>query len=546
MNKKRTMAAIFAAWMLAAVLTGCTQTGRTPAAPTDAPALNLNVCVGSEPNTIDPQLNSTVDGATLINHAFEGLMKLDADGNIVPAQAAGYTVDDSGTVYTFTLRDGIKWSDGQAVIASDFVYAWQRLMDPATGAGYSYILQMVKNAGEILMGDMTSDQLGIAALDDKTLEITLSAPCPYFLEICAFPNTYPVRKDVVKKEGDQWTFEDYVCNGPYVLTDWSHNSYLLYSKNPEYYDTDAIGPETVRFYLMDDSAAMLAAFRSGELAFIDQVPADELPALKEDGELTVRGVMGVYFACINNASQPFADPKVRKAFSLAVDRNYLVDSVTAGGETPAAAFVPGGLSDVSSGEDFRIVGGAYIGTGAESYEASCEQARNLLAEAGYPGGEGFPAVEYLYVNDDVSGVIAQALQYMWKDELGVTVTLAAKDWNGFMDDVLGGSYQLAGLAWLADFNDPISFLDMWTTGNGNNIAGYSNTDYDALIGKAQDAKDRAARIGFMHQAEDALMADMPMIPLYFNTDPYMIDPGLAGFYTSPLGYKYFMYVTEAS
>lgn len=546
MKKKQATAAILAALLLAAVLAGCAQTGGAAATPTAAPVLNLNVCVGSEPGTIDPQLNATVDGATLINHAFEGLMRLDADGDIVPAQAAGYTVDDSGTVYTFTLRDDIKWSDGQPVTASDFVYAWRRLMDPTTGAGYSYILEMVKNADEILAGDMTSDQLGIRAPDDKTVEITLSAPCPYFLEICAFPNTYPVRKDVIEKNGDQWTFEDYVCNGPYVLTDWSHNSYMLYSKNPEYYNAEAVGPETIKFYLMDDSAAMLTAYRSGELSFIDQVPAGEIPTLKKDGELTVKGVMGVYFSCLNDASKPFDDPNVRKAFSLAVDRNYLVDSVTAGGEIPASALVPDGLSDVAVGEDFRAVGGAYIDTSAQSYEANCQEARNLLAEAGYPDGEEFPVVEYLYVNDDVSDKIAQALQYMWQDELGVTVTLSARDWSGFMDDVLNGSYQMAGLAWLADFNDPISFLDMWTTGNGNNIARYSNADYDELITRARDSEDRADRIGNMHLAEDALMADMAMIPLYFNTDPYMIDPGLAGFYTSPLGYKYFMYVTEAS
>ena len=549
MKKNRKLLALaLALGLMVSLLAGCgTQTAATPTPTAAAPeAFNLNVCIASEPNTIDPQLNTAVDGATLINHAFEGLMKLDSEGEIVPARAASYSVDDTGTVYTFTLRDDIKWSDGEPVKASDFVYAWQRLVDPATASEYNYMIDMVVNANEIMAGEKDPSELGIVAKDDKTVEITLNNPTAYFLEIAAFPATYPVRKDVIDAKGDQWTFEDYVCNGPYVLTDWSHNEYMLYSKNPEYYGVDSLGPDTIKFYLMDDTNAMLAAFNSGELAFIDDVPTNEIPALKEAGTLTIEGQMGTYFVCFNTEKAPFDDARVRKAFSLVIDRNYIVDQVAQGGQIPASAYVPTGLSDVSPTDDFRAVGGDYYSVKTEDYEANCEQARQLLSEAGYPDGKSFPAVEYMYNTSEGHKAIAEALQNMWQTELGVTVTITNQDWAAFIDTRHNGDFQIARHGWLADYNDPISFLDMWVTGGGNNDANYSNADYDALISAVKTSSDRTERITKMHEAEDILMADMPVAPIYFYTDLYMINPNLQGFYSSPLGDKYFMYTSMAS
>ena len=263
----------------------------------------MTVSIASEPQTIDPQLNSAVDGAIMINHMFEGLMKWEDDGKgnavLTEGQAASYTVSDDQMVYTFTLRDDIKWSDGQPVTANDFVYAWQRLVTPATAADYNYMIEMVENASDIMAGAKQPSELGIKAIDEKTLEISLVAPTTYFLEVCAFPACFPVRQDIITANGDQWTFDvnTYIGNGSYKMTEWVHNSYIKMVPNENYYDYANLGPESITFQLMDDQNAMLAGFRSGQLDFINTVPVDEVSSLLESGELKVDPYIGTYYVC---------------------------------------------------------------------------------------------------------------------------------------------------------------------------------------------------------------------------------------------------------
>jgi len=395
----------------------------------------LNLCIASEPQTIDPALNSAVDGAIMINHMFEGLMKWKDDGKgnavITEGQAASYTISDDGLVYTFTLRDDAKWSDGKAVTAQDFVYSWQRLVDPKTAADYNYMIEMVVNAADIMAGKKAPSELGIKAIDEKTVEIKIIAKTPYFLEVCAFPATFPVRQDIIEAKGDQWTFDvaSYIGNGPYKMSEWVHNSYISMVKNENYYDVNNLGPASIKFSLMDDENAILAAFKSGELDFIESVPVDEIPTLLESGELKVVDYVGTYYATFNNKKAPFNNPKVREAFSLAIDRNYIVEKITRTGQVPAAGYVPAGILDAkgAGNPDFREVGGAYYDVSKEAYEANCEKARELLAEAGYPEGKGFPMVEYLYNTNDNHKAIGEALQNMWQEQLGVKVTLSNQD-----------------------------------------------------------------------------------------------------------------------
>jgi len=534
---KKSIAKILALFMAASMIfvlfSGC-----------NAEVESLNVNVGPEPNTIDPQLNTAVDGATLINHAFEGLMKMNAEKEIVFAQAESCEISDDELVYTFTLRDDIKWSDGQPVKAGDFVYAWQRLVDPDTASEYNYIIDMVLNANEVMAGEKDPSELGIKALDDKTLEITLAVPCAYFYEICAFPAGYPVRQDIVEGN-DQWTQDPktYVSNGPYVLSKWEHNSYMLYVQNKEYYGQSELVPEAIKFVLMDDANAVLAAYKTGELLLGDTVPPEEVQALKDSGDLHIDGQIGTYMVCFNTEVEPFDDARVRKAFNLVIDREFIIDNIAQGNQVPADAYVPYGLSDTESTEDFREVGGTYWDPAA--YEANCEEARQLLAEAGYPGGEGFPQVEYMTNTDDLHSAIGEALQQMWQEELGVTATLSNQDWSVFIDTRQNGEFEIVRNGWLADYNDPISFLDMWLTDGGNNDAQYSNPKYDALIQQVKASSDREERMTLMHQAEDILMEDMPIAPIFFNTDLYVMSPKLEGFYSNPLGFKYFMYSSVA-
>ena len=516
---------------------------------------NLAVCLASEPQTIDPALNSAVDGAIMINHMFEGLVKWvdDGEGNAVtaPGQAESWekVVNDDGTVtYTFTLRDGIKWSDGQPVTAADFEYTWKRLANPETAADYCYMIDMVQGYADVASGAADPDTLGIKAIDDKTLEVVLSYDCPYFEEIMAFPATFPVRQDMVEGN-EQWTYDPatYIGNGPYKMAEWSHNAYILAEKNENYYDYENLGPDTIRFTLLDDANAMLTAYNSGELDFIENFPTDEMANYLASGEITVADYLGTYYVCFNTEDEVFSDPLIREAFSLAIDRNYIVENVSQAGEVPATAYVPSGVNDAAgpSGDDFRTVGGEYYSVAAEDYEANCEKARELLAEAGYPNGEGFPTVEYTYNTDDKHKAIAEALQNMWQEVLGVTVTLSNQDWNVFLESRKQGDYQIARNGWIADYNDPCSFLDMWYTDGGNNDAQYSNPEYDAQIDAAKATSNQEERMAAFHAAEDILIEqDSVLAPIYFYTQPYMLADDIQGMYYTPLGYFFFGYTSQ--
>ena len=529
----------------------------TEAADTTASAdgYNMAVCLASEPMTIDPALNSAVDGAIMTNHMFEGLVKWVDNGSgeaeLAPGQAESWekTVNDDGTVtYAIKMRDGIKWSDGKDVTAGDFEYSWKRLADPATAADYCYMIDMVQGYAEVADGSADKDTLGIKAVDDKNLEITLSYDCPYFEEIMAFPATFPVRQDIVEGN-EEWTYspETYIGNGAYKMVEWSHNAYILTEKSETYYDYEKLCTDTIKYTLLDDNNAMLAAFNSGELNFIMNFPTDEMANYLASGQITVAPYIGTYYVCFNTEDEVFSNPLVRQAFSLVIDRNYIVENVSQSGEVPATGYVPSGVYDAegANGDDFRTVGGDYYSVSADDYQANCDKARELLAEAGYPNGEGFPAVEYMYNTDDRHKAIAEALQNMWQTELGVTVNLSNQDWNVFLKSRKDGDFQIARNGWIADYNDPCSFLDMWYTGGGNNDAQYSNPEYDALIDAAKATSDQTERMAAFHKAEDLLIGqDSVLAPIYFYTNPYMLSDNISGMYYTPLGYFFFGYTQQ--
>lgn len=586
---KKTLSLLLSLVFVVSLLAGCGNPGTTTATPTPdanpetsgtpapegtpAPSADgpfeITLNIASEPQSIDPALNSAVDGAIMLGHMFEGLMKWKDSGVETPGsdgtctnaeltegQAESYekVVNDDGTVtYTFKIRSDARWSDGKPVTAGDFVYSWQRLVTPETAADYNYMIGSVVNANEIMAGDMDPTELAVSAPDDSTFVVTLTSDLPYFLEVCAFPATFPVRQDVTTKEdgtpNDQWTFDvaTYLSNGPYKLTAWNHNSEIVMEPNEQYYDVANLGPDKITFKLMDDQNAMLSGFNSGELDFIEDVPQAELPSLIASGDLKIVDYIGTYYVCYQTQKAPFDDPRVRQAFTLAVNRTFIVDKVTQAGQVPANGFVPAGVYDAagSTGDDFRTVGGAYYsieGDADYSYEANCEKARELLAEAGYPNGENFPVVEYLYNTSDAHKAVAEALQNMWETELGVKVTLNNQEWAVFLQTRKDGNYSIARNGWIADYNDPMSFLDMWLTGGGNNDAQYANADYDAKIQEAKNTTDPAARMKLMHEAENIIMGqDWALNPLYFYTQKYMLSDRVGGMFYTPLGYFFFSY-----
>ena len=568
--KKRVLSILLAATFTVSMFAGATIVSAAENEATEETAstgdFNITVNLASEPQTMDPALNTTSDGSNMANHLFEGLMKWEDSGvevngsdgtahsaQLAPGQAESYekTENEDGTVtYTFKLRDGIKWSDGKDVTAGDFEYAWKRLVDPATAADYSYMLDCVVNANEIIAGEKDASELAVKAVDDKTFEVTLVNDLPYFEELCAFPAMMPVRQDIIEEAGDNWTFDvaTYISNGAYKMKEWTHNSQIVVEKNENYYDYEKLGPETITFKLMDNQNAMLSGFNSGELDFIEDVPQAEIANLIASGDMKIVDYIGTYYVCFQTQKAPFDDARVRKAFSLAIDRTYIVNQVTQSGQVEAGGFVPAGVYDAegATGDDFRTVGGDYYKPTDADYEANCEEARALLAEAGYPDGEGFPVVEYLYNTSDAHKAVAEALQYMWEEELGVKVTLNNQEWAAFLQTRKDGDYSIARNGWIADYNDPISFLDMWMTGGGNNDAQYANEEYDSLIKEAKTTTDVKERMELLHKAEDKIIGeDNALAPLYFYTQKYMLADGIEGLYYCPLGYFFFGYTHQA-
>ncbi|WP_297212822.1 peptide ABC transporter substrate-binding protein [uncultured Flavonifractor sp.] len=577
MKKTKLLSLLLSAALVVGLLAGCgngTQSsGETPDAQNsqaqetsggnETVANEITVNVASEPQTIDPALNSAVDGAIMLSHMFEGLMRWVDSGVETPGsdgtcnnaaldygQAESYdkvTNDDGTVTYTFHLRDGIKWSDGQDVTAGDFVFSWQRLVTPETAADYNYMIDCVVNANEIMAGEKDPSELGVSAPDDKTFVVTITSDLPYFTEICAFPATFPVREDIVSN--DQWTYspDTYISNGAYKMTSRVTNSEIVMEPNEYYYGVDTLGPSKITFKLMDDANAMLSGFNSGELDFIEQMPTDEVAGLLASGDLKIVDYIGTYYVCYQTQKAPFDDARVRKAFTLAIDRTYIVEQITQTGQVEAGGFVPAGVYDAegATGDDFRTVGGDYYKPTDADYEANCEEARALLAEAGYPNGEGFPVVTYLYNTDDSHKAVGEALQNMWQTVLGVTVQLDNQEWATFLQTRKDGDYSIARNGWIADYNDPMSFLDMWLTGGGNNDAQYANPEYDAKIQAAKASADPAERMQLMHDAEDIIMGqDYALCPLYFYTQKYMLADNVSGMYYTPLGYFLFDHCTK--
>lgn len=506
----------------------------------------LTVSLASEPGTLDPALVSSADEANMVSHFFEGLMRWNDDGTgnavLGPGQASGFdkVVNADGTItYTFHLKDGIRWSDGKSVKAGDFAYAWRRLADPATAAPYSYVIEMVKGWDEVGISADAS-QLAVSAPDDKTFVVTLKYDCPYFLEVTAHSACMPVRQDIIEAYGDDWYSQptSYVSNGPYYVAAWRHNSDILSKRNRFY--PSGVGPGTLQYILTDDINRSYTEYLAGNIDFTVGFPGDKTAELLATGKLNIQDYLGTYYACFNTERAPFNDARVRQAFSLVIDRNYIVEQVTQTGEIPADAYVALGAQDAGGyATDFRDSGNSYWSTARDDYEANCAKARQLLAEAGYPNGQGFPAVNYIYNTSDEHRAIAQALQVMWQSELGIKVTMSNMEWNAFIDARQRGEYNIARHGWIADYRDPQSFLSMWVSGNGNNDANYSNAEYDRLVRSATSDADPAHRMQSLHAAEDILMKDMAVAPIFFYTNAYLQSDKVTGVYYSPLGLWFF-------
>ena len=564
---------------------------------TAAPAASsIAVCIASEPDTLDPALNSAVDGATMLVHLFSGLAKWtqDASGafHIVPDLATDLpapVANADGTVtYTYTLRDAA-WSDGQPVTAKDFEYAWQRASNVELGADYGYMFDVVKGYSE----EDPAARLAVEAKDDKTLEVTLNGPVSYWNELLAFPVYFPVREDVVANEAWATDPSTYVCNGAYTISGWNHNSIITLQKNPNYADADEITMDTIEFYLSDDANNMLSNFQNGSWLLIDDVPTNEIASLKVQypDEFVVAGQIGTYYVCwnINEDILPAssgltgveaenARAEIRQAIGLLYDRNYIVEEIGQAGQVPASSFVAMGMTNPDGTQFYKTAGhndgfDGYFDVSVDAIESNYASAVETLKKY-YDFDEAtqqftnFPTLTYLYNTSEGHKAIGEYLQSAMAG-VGLGMNLENQEWATFLNTRKQGNYSIARNGWLADYNDPICFLDMWTTASGNNdvqfgkgahkdVAAYDMDltpygydvkvedgtwaeTYDVLISTIKSCSDENTRFQLMHLAEDILMSTGCIVPLYYYTDIYMLSSRVSGFFSNPLGYKYFMY-----
>lgn len=473
--------------------------------------------------SIDPGLVEDVSGGEVARNLFEGLMNQDAEGNVVPGVATGYTVSEDGLTYTFTLRPEAKWSDGTPVTAGDFVYAWQRAADPATASPYSWYIELmqIENASAVIAGEAAPDTLGVTAIDDHTLQVKLTTPLPYFPQMVTHTTTFPVPRWAIEAHGDAWTQPgNMVSNGAYVLAERVPQEKIVLTRNENYWDNANTIIDTVTALIINDENTALTRYMAGELDLTD-VPPGQYPALKEQfpNEAWSTPNLCTYYYNVNltdTGLPALQDVRVREALALAIDRDILVNNVLAGGQVPAYSLTHWATAG------FEVPSVDY----AEMTQADRNaRAQALMAEAGFGTGGEPLSIEILYNTSEAHQSLAVAIGQMWKQTLGVDTTLANQEWQTFLDARGNQNYQVARAAWCADYNEASSFLDIMQSNSGYNDSKFVNEEYDALLAQARTAEDP---LPFYQQAEAILQREFPIIPIYFYANVNMLDDAIKG------------------
>lgn len=522
---------------IADVTTGSSSAAASSAAAAPAEKQEMTFVLNNIPDGLDPGVTNNSFAQYVLINCFEGLVTYDETGSLVGGSAESWDISNDGLVYTFHLRDGLKWSDGTPLTAQDFVYSIQRVLTPATAAQYvSMVTGYVKNAQEFYDGTATAEDLGVKAIDDQTLEITLIQPTSYFIDVLSMWVYDPVQQATVEANGDSWTSspETYVCNGPFKVTGMSLNENVILEKNENYWDAENVTLEKLTFrYILDNSTA-LTAYESGEVDGIISVPSSDYARLKaEKAGLQVYPSYGTVYYNINCEAEPYNDSLVRKALCLAVDRQALIDNVVQVDAQPAYSFLAPGYS----------VDGKDITEGRSDYglsaTADVEAAQAALAEAGYPNGEGFPTLKLSYYQDDTVKKIVEAMAEMLKNNLNINVEVSSNDWAIFYEDVQQGNYEVAAMGWSADYLNPMSFLPLFKTGDSSNNSFYSNPEYDALVEQVMSESDAAAAAELTMQAADLASNDYCCLPLYYKANSFLMHDNITGYYMTASSNLYF-------
>jgi len=499
---------------------------------------------GTEPKGLDPHLVTGVPENHIISSLIEGLIAYHPTDDLIPAPgvAESWESNDDYTVWTFTLRDDAVWTNGDPVVAGDFTYSWQRILTPMLGSEYAPMLYVIKGAQAFHAGE-TEDfsTVGVQAMDEKALQVTLEGPTPHFPNMLKHYSFFPVNPRAVEEHGGMtdrqsgWsTVENFVGNGPFKLKSWVTNQMIEVERNTDYWDNETVKLNGIRFFPVENPSTEETMYRSGRLHLTSTVPPDKIPSLRESvpEQLRIEPYLGSYFYRVNVTRAPFDNPKVRHALAVSFDKKLLVEKVTKGGQAPATGFVPAGIP-------------GYDASTKVQYDP--ELGKKLLAEAGYPNGKGFPKAEILINTSESHRKIAEAMQAMWKDNLGIDVGIYNQEWKVYLDSQSNLDYDFSRSGWIGDYVHPTTFLELFTTGNGNNDTGWGSAQYDALIAKAQTAQSEEDRVQALHDAEEILLTELPVLPIYWYTLVYMKDTQLRGWEPKVLDnhpYKYVYFETN--
>jgi oligopeptide transport system substrate-binding protein len=492
---------------------------------------------GTEVQDLDPQVVTGVPENKVINALFEGLVAEDDTGSgTAPGVAERWENSEDGREWTFHLRRDARWSNGDPLTAHDFVRSYQRILTPSLGAEYAYKLFHVVGAEDFNAGRLTDfSQVGVKAIDDHTLHFALRHRTPFLIEALKHYSWFPVHVPTVERfgglarKGTAWTrSENLVGNGPFTLTSWTPNKRIIVSRSPTYWDRERVKLEEIHFYPIDSIETEERMFRTGQLHLSNELPLSKIPIYRRDQPEVYRQdpYYGVYFYRLNTRRPPLDDVRVRRALALAIDRESLVTNVTRGGQQPAYNFCP-------PSEEFQS---------RARIEGDLETARQLLAEAGFPGGRGFPRLEILYNTSESHRVIAEAIQQMWRTNLGINIGLLNQEWKVYLDSQDEGQYDIARAGWIADYTDPNTFMDMWVTDGGNNDTGFSHPEYDRLLATSLETETNEQRLEVYQQLEEILAREVPIIPIYFYTRVYAISPKVTGWPPNALDNRAWKYV----
>ncbi|WP_453995527.1 peptide ABC transporter substrate-binding protein [Bacillus nitroreducens] len=495
-----------------------------------------------EPGSLHPGTAQGTHDSWILEHAFEGLTKKTPEGEIIPGIAESWDTSEDGLTWTFKLRGDAKWSNGDPVTAHDFEYAWKYALNPETASTYAYQLYYLEGGEAYNSAEAGADlealeaAVGVKAVDDTTLEVKLAQPTPYFVDLTSFYTYYPINK-AVQEANPNWYQEadSYVSNGAFKLTEWKHKESMKLAKNENYYDRDKINLDEVHFVIIDDENTSWQMYQSDELDLVYPLPQDVIGQLKAENnpEFQIGSDLAVYYYNLNTEKKPFNNVKIRKALSMAVDRETIVEHVAQGGQLPAYSIVPPGIPDVS---------GDYQENTGKLFEANIEEAKKLLEEGlAEEGLDKFPAVTLTYNTSEGHKMIAEAVQEMWRKNLGVEITLENVEFQVKLDREKAGDYEISRAGWVGDYVDPMTFMDLWVTDGPYNDANWSNAEYDKLVNLAKTTMVQEDRMKAMHDAEKILMDEMPVIPIYFYTKPFTVKPHVTGIYTPINSYPQFIF-----